>query len=105
VLADREYIEAVGLPLLGSGESLLQALLSPQKIRSRMLFWEHFGNKAIRQGDWKLVYGKPENQWELYNLRTDPTERQNLATAQPKRVVELRVTYPQWAEKMGIREK
>lgn len=98
-------LEAAGLPPSGSGESLLQAFLSPQKTRSRTLFWEHFGNKAIRQGDWKLVYGKPENEWELYNLRTDPTERQNLAAAQPKRVASLRAAYTKWADQVGIKEK
>jgi arylsulfatase len=53
------------------------------------LAWELFGNRAVRQGDWKLrwlykPYGTGD--WELFNLATDPAERTNLAAAQPDRV-------------------
>jgi arylsulfatase len=51
-----------------------------------------FGNRALRQGDWKIRWQwKPfgtEN-WELFNLADDPAERINLATGQPDRLSEL----------------
>jgi len=53
------------------------------------LAWELFGNRALRQGDWKLrweykPYGKGD--WELFNLATDPAERKDLAAERPDKV-------------------
>ena len=53
------------------------------------LAWELFGNRALRQGDWKLrwqfkPYGKAA--WELFNLATDPVERKDLATENPDKL-------------------
>jgi arylsulfatase len=53
------------------------------------LAWELFGNRALRQGDWKLrwqykPYGKAA--WELFNLATDPVERKDLAAENPDKV-------------------
>lgn len=53
------------------------------------LAWELFGNRAVRQGDWKLRWlYKPmgTGDWELFNLKTDPAERTNLAAAQPDKL-------------------
>lgn len=46
-------------------------------------------------GDWKLIYHyNPERDevptYELYNLRTDPYERHDLAAKHPRRVKRLR---------------
>jgi arylsulfatase len=56
------------------------------------LAWEVFGNRAVRQGDWKIrwefkPFGKGE--WELFNLATDPAERNDLAAAQPEKLKAL----------------
>jgi arylsulfatase A-like enzyme len=56
------------------------------------LAWEIFGNRAVRQGDWKLrwqyrPYGT--EQWELFNLADDVAERRDLASAQPDKVKAL----------------
>jgi arylsulfatase len=53
------------------------------------LAWEVFGNRAVRQGDWKLrwqwkAFGTGD--WELFNLDADPAERKDLAAANPDRV-------------------
>ena len=48
--------------------------------------WELFGNRAIRQGDWKLLWlCKPfgTSQWQLYNLKDDPGETRDLAGKEP----------------------
>ncbi|MEW6303392.1 MAG: arylsulfatase [Verrucomicrobiota bacterium] len=67
----------------------------------RTLAWEHEGNRAIRQGDWKLV-APFRGDWELYNLATDRTEVNNLASAQPARVRELASLWQQWADRIGV---
>lgn len=44
---------------------------------------EIFGNRALRQGDWKLRWQyKPfgKGDWELFNLASDPAERVDQAT-------------------------
>ena len=56
------------------------------------LAWEMFGNRAVRQGDWKLrwqykPYGNEE--WELFNLADDVAERHDLAAAHPEKVQAL----------------
>ena len=53
------------------------------------LAWELFGNRAVRQGDWKIRWEyKPfgTEAWELFNLTNDPAERKNLAAENPGKV-------------------
>jgi hypothetical protein len=40
----------------------------------------------VRFGDWKAVRSQPGASLELYDLRTDPGERQDLAGANPEMV-------------------
>ena len=54
--------------------------------------WELFGNRAIRQGDWKLRWQyKPfgTEEWELFNLADDPGERVDLAAVEAEKLDEL----------------
>ena len=56
------------------------------------LAWEIFGNRAVRQGEWKLrwqwkAFGKGD--WELFDLATDPAERNDLAAKRPDKVKAL----------------
>lgn len=49
--------------------------------------WELFGNKAIRQGDWKLLWlCQPfgPGRWQLFNLKDDPGEVEDLAAEWPE---------------------
>jgi arylsulfatase len=49
--------------------------------------WELFGNRAIRQGDWKLLWMcKPfgASQWQLFDLKSDPGETRDLAAEKPE---------------------
>jgi arylsulfatase len=72
---------------------------SPRSAQDYMA-WEIFGNQAVRQGDWKLVWQyKPygTEQWELFNLATDPGERHNLAAEQPEKVKTLLALWDDYA--------
>jgi arylsulfatase len=56
------------------------------------LAWEIFGNRAVRQGDWKLrwqfkPYGKGD--WELFNVAADPGEHKDLAKERPDKLQAL----------------
>ncbi len=61
----------------------------------RPIFW-HFPNtydqppySSVRKGDWKLIYQHVDRGLELYNLRTDISERQNLAASEPAKLREM----------------
>ena len=54
--------------------------------------WEIFGNRAVRQGNWKLrwqikPYGRSE--WELFDVAADPAERKDLAAERPEKLREM----------------
>ena len=59
---------------------------------------------AIRNGDWKLIEyfdpAKPEK-FELFNLKSDPSEKKNLTESKPKVVRQLHHELQVWREKIG----
>ncbi len=69
---------------------------SPEPPPARKLFWEHEGNRAVRDGEWKLV-AKEDQPWELYHLAADRSEQHNLADAHPERVRELAAHWQAYA--------
>lgn len=109
-LAATRYPETLGgrdiLPV--AGKSLLPIFRGEAREPHEALFWEHEGNRAVRQGDWKLVsrfdYQRRENlPWELYHLGEDRSETRNLAAAQPDRVAALAARFEAWAQQQGVR--
>ena len=54
-------------------------------------------NAAVRVGDWKLVCHKNGEKVELYNLATDPNEKNDVASANPEKLKELRAKYDKFA--------
>jgi arylsulfatase len=84
------------------GVSLVPAFYGQPLNRSQPIFWEHEGNRAIRDGDWKLVAKHPEG-WELYNIATDRTEGDNVASKNPDRVKAMSEQWQAWADRVGVR--
>lgn len=80
------------------GISLLPAFEGKPLDRQAPLYWEHEGNRAIREGKWKLVAKYPAGLWELYDIDADRTEMHNLATAQPQRVQEMAAKWEAWGK-------
>jgi arylsulfatase len=83
------------------GASLVPILREEKRPEPAALFWEHEGNRAVRQGRWKLVAGDGEP-WELYDMDTDRTETNNLARQEPERVRDLAEAYERWAARVGV---
>ena len=83
------------------GESLVPSMKGPAKPRERPLFWEMYGNRAVRDGRWKLVWGASERRWQLYDLATDRSETRDLAAVHPERVEALATAWSEWAERTG----
>ena len=81
------------------GKSMLPLLQGRERQPHDQLFWEWSGNRAIREGDMKLVWDKDVKQWELYDLSKDRTETINLANQQPARVETMSAAWGRWAEK------
>jgi arylsulfatase len=83
------------------GRSLRPILEGRKRRGHEALFWEHEGNRAVRQGKWKLVSRYPGD-WELYNLDRDRTEMNNLAPRHAGRVREMAAAYEKWAARCGV---
>jgi arylsulfatase A-like enzyme len=102
-LAQADYPEQIGensiKPL--EGVSLVPAFDGKSLDRSQPIFWEHEGNRAIRDGQWKLV-AKENEPWELYDMVTDRTEMHDLASKRPDLVKELSARWDQWAARANV---
>lgn len=89
----KEFNGHVLPPMIGkSWMPMLSGQAESPRSGNDYLAWELFGNRALRQGDWKLRWefkyvGKSE--WELFNVTKDPGERVDLASAHPEKVQEL----------------
>jgi arylsulfatase len=83
------------------GRSLFPILAGGTRPDS-VYIWEHEGNRAIRQGDWKLV-SRLNDPWELHNMRSDRLEANDLAEEMPERVAALSALYDEWADRVGIK--
>ncbi|MCU0720531.1 MAG: arylsulfatase [Pirellula sp.] len=84
---ERPDAPKLSIPAL-SGRSLTTSFGQDIVIDRKSLWWLHEGNRALRVGDWKLVASKGEP-WELYDLRSDRAEQNNLAEQYPDKVREL----------------
>ncbi|ENW03197.1 arylsulfatase [Acinetobacter beijerinckii] len=69
---------------------------------------ELHGSKYARQGDWKIaLQGNAKlgtGSWELYNLKNDRGETQNLAQNNPEKLQQLVDVYNQYTQKNGVQE-
>jgi len=69
------------------------------------LAWELFGNRALRQGNWKLRWQwRPfgSGDWELFNLETDAAERTNLAEQNPQKLGEMLSLWADYVENNNV---
>jgi arylsulfatase len=80
------------------GVSLVPAFKGESLNRGKPIFWEHEGNRAVRDGQWKLVAKGAAGTWELYDMSADRTEQHDLAAANPDRVKSMADAWQKWAE-------
>lgn len=80
-------------PLL-PGRSLSATFLRDVSVEREPLFFHHEGNRALRDGNWKLVSAREDGDvWELYDLSVDRGEQTNLAAQDPDRVARMAATW------------
>jgi arylsulfatase len=93
-------------PLIGkSWTPMLAGKVDSVRTDQDYLAWEVFGNRAVRQGEWKLrwqikPYGKSE--WELFNVAKDPAERNDLAAQNPDKVKALMAVWDGYAKANNV---
>ncbi len=94
------------------GQDMSAVLLKNKTVtRKKPLFWEYgrddtylrpgaehdiSPNLAMRAGDWKLLVNADGSDVELYNLRNDPVEANNLAAKEPERAERMRKALLKW---------
>ena len=83
------------------GVNLVPFLAGDKKGRPHQrLYWRQGKNRAIRDGDWKLLHyrGGPPR---LFNLATDQGEQQELSSQHPERVAELTGHLNAWNQSLA----
>lgn len=63
---------------------------------------DHAGISFLIQGDWKISRRVDSDIWQLFNKQEDPSELNDLATQQPKKLAELVAGYEAHAAEVGI---
>jgi arylsulfatase len=68
--------------------------------------WELFGQRSVRQGDWKLVWDQalPEAQrrWYLYDLRADFAEQHDLSGSNPVQLQKMQQVWERYDRETGV---
>jgi arylsulfatase A-like enzyme len=115
-------LEMTGAPKparkLLDGESIVPLLQGAKNLKREAIFWHfpaylqgkaegardpHFRTRpgaAMRAGDWKLIEYFEDGALELYNLKDDISERENLAEALPGKTKELHKLMLTWRKEV-----
>lgn len=97
-----------GRPILPiSGKSALRFLQGESHTvhGEEPLGWELYGSRALVKGEWKAARTYPpegSGEWELFNLKTDPTETTNLADDFAEVLQELIADWDDYAAANGV---
>jgi arylsulfatase len=84
------------------GESFARLLAGGSWSRTQPIFFEHEGNRAVRDGQWKLVSEHQRGQWELYDMAGDRTELNDLSGVKDDEARRLERLYADWSERAGV---
>jgi len=91
-------IAQVQIPQAWPGRTVTEILSNEVEYQrpSQPYYWNILGNKAIRDGKWKLVSANGYENWELYDMENDRTETQDLADQRPELVKKLSEQWSEW---------
>lgn len=96
--------ENQGLSILPCEGSSLRDSFTDSTVSRPPLAWEHEGNCAYREGRWKLVKRWDRENWELYDMETDRSERNDQSNVRPDKAADLKAKYDAWADRIGVVE-
>ncbi|MDZ4286718.1 MAG: sulfatase [Prosthecobacter sp.] len=109
-------LAATGTPLkegqVVDGESLMPLLTEKDLLKREAIYWHyphyHPGSatpySAVREGDWKLIDFYEDQHVELYNLRRDPGETQDMSEVDTDVTQRLKEKLHAWRQKVGAQE-
>lgn len=96
--------------LLLDGVNFLPLLTEGKKPERTAMYW-HYPSEtgqwvnrmasAVRQGDYKLINFYNGNRFELYNIKNDISEKEDLATKNPKKLEELKTLLEAWRKNVN----
>ncbi len=107
------FLGAAGIPVPSwmQGMNLLPIMTGDQKVLPRHNLYYHFyeykadhtvlQHLGVRGERYKLIYFYPVNEWELYDLKTDPQEQKNLI----KSAIHQKVFQQMKAELIKLRDQ
>ena len=78
------------------GKSLLPIFEGKAREPHAQIYWHFSRANAVRQGDLKVV--RAGKAWELYDLKADPSEMNNLAKQRPGKTAELAQMWEAWRQ-------
>jgi arylsulfatase len=94
------------VPMQGkSWVSMLDGRTQSPRSKDDWLGWELFGNRAIRQGDWKISWlHQPVGtwDWQLFNLAQDPGEQHDLSGKFPEKTKALVALWDEYVAMNGV---
>ncbi|KAJ9623339.1 hypothetical protein H2204_011245 [Knufia peltigerae] len=67
--------------------------------------FEIAGSGALRQGDWKITFvpaPRGPQEWELFNVKLDPGETDDLREAEPEKFKELLALWEDYKQEVGV---
>ncbi|MHC4327423.1 MAG: sulfatase-like hydrolase/transferase, partial [Planctomycetota bacterium] len=91
------------------GETILPLLKQTGTLERSAIYWHypHYHHSrpagAIREGDWKLIEFFEEGLLELYNLKRDIGEKNNLAGTMPEKAAALQRKLAKWRRSVGAK--
>ncbi|MDG2108657.1 MAG: sulfatase [Flavobacteriaceae bacterium] len=112
-ILEMAQIDTNDFPQTIDGQSFVPLLQNNTESQTnRPLFW-HYPNEwgpegpgigsysAVRQGDWKLIYFHTNKTFELYNLKDDIRENQNLLSSDYEKAKQLSIKLTQYLKKVN----
>ena len=83
------------------GESLVPVFEKKKKERQNPVYFEHFGGRALIDGDWKIV-SFTRKPFELHNIKSDLTEMKDLNDSNPEKLQDMSDRYQNWSDSIGV---
>jgi len=96
-------LAGVALPanVVLDGKNPLPLLTENASSPHESFYFEYRDHAALRKGDWKIVRERPGQAWQLFHLKDDIAEMQNLAGRRSEKVAELEKAFRDWQIALG----
>ena len=85
------------------GINMLPVYAGKKVQRTEPIFWEHEGNVALRDGKWKIVKEVLEQEFQLYDMKKDRTEMNDLKNKNPKEYARIKALFDKKYEEVGAK--